>query len=71
MIYQGTDWNPLKSQCVIYDSDETNARIIGIEYIIPESVFKALDVQEKRYWHSHKYEVCYFIVAYENNELID
>jgi hypothetical protein len=48
----------LRSQCVIYDSDEPNARLIGIEYIISENVFKTLNEQEKRYWHSHKYEVC-------------
>jgi len=30
----------LRSQCVIYDSDEPNARLIGIEYIISENVFK-------------------------------
>jgi hypothetical protein len=52
----------LESQCVIYDSDELNARIIGIEYIVPESVFKTFDVQEKRYWHSHKYEVGWAII---------
>ncbi|KAF7974847.1 hypothetical protein HWV62_11227 [Athelia sp. TMB] len=47
----------LASQCVIYDSDQPNARLIGIEYIIPRKTFEALDAEEKRYWHSHKYEV--------------
>jgi hypothetical protein len=44
-------------QCVIYDSAEKNARLIGIEYIISEELFKALPEEEKRLWHSHRYEV--------------
>jgi len=44
-------------QCVIYDSAEPNARLIGIEYIVSEKVFKELPKEEKKYWHSHKYEV--------------
>ncbi|WVR04588.1 hypothetical protein IAU60_001596 [Kwoniella sp. DSM 27419] len=47
-------------QCVIYDSDKPNARLIGIEYVIPEDAFVKLPEEEKKpvqYWHSHKYEV--------------
>jgi len=44
-------------QCVIYDSDDAHAKLIGIEYIISEKLFKTLDEDEKKYWHSHKYEV--------------
>ncbi|WWC59325.1 uncharacterized protein I303_101877 [Kwoniella dejecticola CBS 10117] len=44
-------------QCVIYDSDQANARLIGIEYLVPEEVFISLPEDEKKYWHSHKYEV--------------
>lgn len=44
-------------QCVIYDSDEKNARLIGIEYIISEALFKQLPAEEKKLWHSHRYEV--------------
>ncbi|KDQ60748.1 hypothetical protein JAAARDRAFT_31721 [Jaapia argillacea MUCL 33604] len=44
-------------QCVIYDSDEPNARLIGIEYILTEKIFKTLPDDEKKYWHSHKFEV--------------
>jgi len=44
-------------QCVIYDSDKPSARLIGIEYIISDKVFKTLPEEEKRYWHSHVYEV--------------
>ncbi|TFK45844.1 DUF1264-domain-containing protein [Heliocybe sulcata] len=44
-------------QCVIYDSDEPNARLIGIEYVISEKLFSSLSPEEKKYWHTHKYEV--------------
>jgi hypothetical protein len=35
-------------QCVIYDSDEANARLIGIEYLIPEKEFTELPEEEKK-----------------------
>ena len=44
-------------QCVIYDSNLPNAKLIGIEYIVSERVFKTLPENEKKLWHSHNYEV--------------
>jgi Protein of unknown function (DUF1264) len=44
-------------QCVIYDSHGKDARLIGIEYIISEALFKSLPEEEKKLWHSHRYEV--------------
>jgi len=44
-------------QCVIYDSDRKNARLIGIEYIISEALFLGLPDGERKLWHSHRYEV--------------
>ena len=44
-------------QCVIYDSDKPNARLIGVEYIITDKLFFALPADEKQFWHSHDYEV--------------
>ena len=44
-------------QCIVYDSDKPNARLIGVEYIISEALFKALPADEKKLWHSHRYEV--------------
>ena len=44
-------------QCVIYDSDAADARLIGVEYIIGEAMFAALPAAEKTLWHSHRYEV--------------
>jgi hypothetical protein len=44
-------------QCVLYDSDQPNARLIGIEYIISERLFTSLPKEECIFWHSHNYEV--------------
>jgi hypothetical protein len=44
-------------QCIIFDSNKPNARLIGIEYIISAERFRALPEDEKRLWHSHHYEI--------------
>jgi len=44
-------------QCLIYDSPEATARLIGVEFIISEHLFHTLPEEEARYWHSHAYEV--------------
>lgn len=44
-------------QCVIFDRNATDARLIGIEYIISEERFRTLPADEKKLWHSHHYEV--------------
>jgi hypothetical protein len=44
-------------QCIIYDSDKADAKLIGVEYIISEKLFKDLPEEEKKYWHSHVYEI--------------
>ncbi len=44
-------------QCVIYDSNLSDAKLIGIEYIVSERLFKTLPEDEKKLWHSHHYEV--------------
>eukprot|EP01121_Diplochlamys_sp_Union-15-3_P001248 TRINITY_DN11103_c0_g1_i1.p1 TRINITY_DN11103_c0_g1~~TRINITY_DN11103_c0_g1_i1.p1 ORF type:complete len:299 (+),score=41.53 TRINITY_DN11103_c0_g1_i1:78-974(+) len=44
-------------QCVIYDSNKSDARLIGIEYVISEKLFKDLPEEEKKMWHSHSFEV--------------
>jgi hypothetical protein len=43
-------------QCVIYDGNQTGARLIGIEYIVSEKLFKTLPEDEKPLWHSHRHE---------------
>lgn len=44
-------------QCVIFDRNAPDARLIGIEYITSEERFRSLSNDEKRLWHSHHYEV--------------
>lgn len=44
-------------QAVIYDSNTKDARLMGVEYIISERLFKTLPPEEKKLWHSHQYEV--------------
>lgn len=43
-------------QCVIYDGNKTDSRLIGIEYIVSERIFKTLPEDEKPLWHSHRHE---------------
>lgn len=44
-------------QCVIYDGNTPEARLIGIEYIVSERLFRTLAPEERMLWHSHHYEV--------------
>lgn len=43
-------------QCVIYDGNASDSRLIGIEYIVSERIFKSLPDDEKPLWHSHRHE---------------
>ena len=44
-------------QCLIYDSPTPNARLIGVEYMISATLYKTLDAEERKLWHSHVFEV--------------
>lgn len=44
-------------QCVIFDGNGASARIMGVEYIVSEKLFRTLPEAEKKLWHSHSYEV--------------
>lgn len=44
-------------QCIIYDTPAANARLIGVEYMISAKLFKTLDADERKLWHSHVFEV--------------
>jgi len=52
-----THYNQDVRQCLIYDSPEKNARLIGVEYIVSEKLFQGLPDEEKKLWHTHEYEV--------------
>lgn len=44
-------------QCLLFDSCAKNARLLGVEYIVSDRVYRTLDDNEKKYWHPHTYEV--------------
>ncbi|KAJ6783939.1 hypothetical protein PWT90_02122 [Aphanocladium album] len=58
-------------QCLLYDSDEKNARLIGIEYMITPQLFETLPPEEQKLWHSHIYEVKSGMLVMPNNIVPD
>lgn len=44
-------------QCLLFDSRDANAKLLGVEYIVSDRQYRALPDDEKRYWHPHTYEV--------------
>jgi hypothetical protein len=44
-------------QCVIYDGNVKDAKLMGVEYIVSEKLFAGLPAAEKPLWHSHVHEV--------------
>jgi hypothetical protein len=45
------------AQCVLFDGNTADARLMGIEYIISEKLYGTLPAEEKAYWHPHNYEI--------------
>jgi hypothetical protein len=45
------------TQCVIYDGNVKDAKLMGVEYIVSERLFHTLPEAEKALWHSHVHEV--------------
>jgi len=45
------------AQCVLFDGNTAEARMMGIEYIISEKLYLTLPTEEKAYWHPHNYEI--------------
>lgn len=43
--------------CQLYDSDEKNARLIGVEFIVGPDAYATLPEAEKALWHHHKEEI--------------
>lgn len=44
-------------QCILYDSPNPGARLIGIEYMITPKLYETLESEERKLWHSHVFEV--------------
>jgi hypothetical protein len=45
------------AQCVLFDGNTAEARMVGIEYIISERTYETLPALEKALWHPHNYEI--------------
>ncbi|KFA64604.1 hypothetical protein S40285_03954 [Stachybotrys chlorohalonatus IBT 40285] len=54
-------------QCLLYDSPDPGARLIGIEYMITANLYATLPAEERRLWHSHVYEVKSGMLVMPNN----
>jgi hypothetical protein len=44
-------------QCILYDGLGPDARLIGIEYLVTDEIYRRMSSEEQAYWHDHKYEV--------------
>jgi hypothetical protein len=45
------------AQCVLYDGNTADARLMGVEYIVSAKVYETLPEGEKAFWHPHNYEI--------------
>jgi hypothetical protein len=52
-----TQLNEDLHQALMYDGNGENAKLMGVEYILSEKLFKTLPLEERKLWHSHHYEV--------------
>jgi hypothetical protein len=44
-------------QCLLYDGVGPGAKLLGVEYIVSDEIFRKLPKEEKKFWHPHTYEV--------------
>jgi hypothetical protein len=44
-------------ECQLYDSDAPDARLIGVETIVPADVWQTFPATEKPLWHYHRDEI--------------
>jgi hypothetical protein len=44
-------------QCVMFDANTPDARLVGVEYLITERLFARLPAGERELWHSHRHDV--------------
>lgn len=49
--------NPDLMQCLVYDGNHPQARLVGFEYIVSAKLFRTFPEEEKKLWHSHRFEV--------------
>lgn len=44
-------------ECQLYDSDAPDARLVGVETIVPDKVWATFSASEQALWHYHKTEL--------------
>lgn len=44
-------------ECQLYESDENDARLVGVEVVIPTETWKTFSSSERKMWHYHKEEI--------------
>lgn len=49
--------SPDMFQCLLYDGNGAEAKVIGIEYVVTDKLFKTLPASEQKLWHPHDSEV--------------
>jgi hypothetical protein len=53
------DCEPLNnavSHRLLYDGPDPDARLIGVEYLVSDAVYRRMPDEEKLYWHAHECE---------------
>jgi Protein of unknown function (DUF1264) len=49
--------SPTLTECQLYDSDGPGAKLVGVETIVPASVWATFTPSEQALWHYHKTEL--------------
>ena len=44
------------SHCLLYDGPGPDARLIGVEYLVSDAVYRQMPAEERLYWHAHSCE---------------
>lgn len=44
-------------ECQLYESDAANARLVGVETVVPSDVYKTFSASEQSMWHYHRTEI--------------
>ena len=44
-------------ECQLYASDKPDARLVGVEVIVPAAMWKTFDKTEQARWHYHRWEI--------------
>ncbi len=44
-------------ECQLYDSDNADARLVGVEVVVPTATYNSFTAAEKGMWHYHKTEI--------------